>query len=80
VSLVKILALTCALGSVSAQTSQAATPGATQAVVDWNVTALGAAASSNGVREGHNLALTQAAVFDAANSISRRYDPYRVRI
>jgi hypothetical protein len=34
----------------------------------------------NSVREGHNLALVQAAVFDAANSVRRRYAPYRVRV
>jgi hypothetical protein len=52
----------------------------TQAVADWNRTALATAAVSNGLHEGHNLALVQAAVFDAANSITRRYRPYRVRI
>jgi hypothetical protein len=52
----------------------------TQAVADWNRTALATAAVSNGLHEGHNLALVQAAVFEAANSITRRYRPYRVRI
>jgi hypothetical protein len=52
----------------------------TQAVVDWNRTALATAAVSNGVREGHNLALVQAAVFEAVNSIRPRYTPYRVRV
>jgi hypothetical protein len=52
----------------------------TQAVVDWNRTALATAAVSNGLHEGHNLALVQAAVFEAVNSIRRRYRPYRVRI
>lgn len=52
----------------------------TRAVVDWNRTALATAAVSNGLREGHNLALVQAAVFEAVNSIRRRYTPYRVRI
>jgi hypothetical protein len=52
----------------------------TQAVVDWNRTALATAVVSNGLREGHNLGLTQAAVFEAVNSITRRYRPYRVRI
>jgi hypothetical protein len=52
----------------------------TRAVVDWNRTALATAAVSNGLREGHDVALVQAAVFDAANSIRRRYAPYRVRL
>jgi PAP2 superfamily len=52
----------------------------TQAVVDWNRTALATAVVSNGLHEGHNIALAQAAVFEAVNSIRRRYRPYRVRI
>jgi hypothetical protein len=52
----------------------------TRAVMDWNRTGLATAAVSNGLHEGHNLALVQAAVFEAANSITRRYRPYRVRI
>ena len=61
----------------AAAVGHAAAPGApgagTRAVVDWNRTALATAAVSNGLHEGHNLALAQAAVFDAANSITRRY-------
>jgi hypothetical protein len=81
-SLARIVALTCALAAVTAHAavSHAAAPAGTQAVVDWNVTALSTAAVSSGVREGHDVALAQAAVFDAVNSISRRYAPYRVRI
>jgi len=63
-------------GRAEAPTARAGT----QAVVDWNRTALATAAVSNGIHEGHNLALVQAAVFEAANSITRRYRPYRVRI
>jgi hypothetical protein len=82
------LVLAGALGSVAAPpaaagTSRAAAPAAsaeTQAVVDWNRIALATAAVSNGLHEGHNLALAQAAVFEAINSITRRYRPYRVRV
>jgi hypothetical protein len=81
-------ALAGALGFAAAPTAaatagRAAGPTAraeTRAVVDWNRTALATAAASNGIHEGHNLALVQAAVFEAANSITRRYRPYRVRI
>ena len=81
-------ALAGALGFAAAPTAaarpaRAAAPTAraeTQAVVDWNRTALATAAVSNGIHEGHNLALVQAAVFEAANSTTRRYRPYRVRI
>jgi hypothetical protein len=72
-----------ALVGMSAEVGHAAAAASraeTAAVVEWNRTALEAAAVSNGVREGHNLALAQAAVFDAANSIRRRYAPYRVRV
>lgn len=44
-------------------------------MVEWNLTALNTAAVSTGVREGHEVALAEAAVFDAVNSISRRYTP-----
>jgi hypothetical protein len=69
--------------TAAATAGRAAAPTAraeTQAVVDWNRTALATAAVSNGIHEGHNLALVQAAVFEAANSITRRYRLYRVRI
>jgi PAP2 superfamily len=81
-ALVRGLALSCVLMcAVAASASASGRPDArTQAVVGWNVTALRTAAVSSGVREGHNLALAQAAVFDSVNSISRRYAPYRVRI
>jgi hypothetical protein len=67
-----------AVGRATAATT--ATRAETQAVVDWNLSALATAAVPNGVREGHNLALVQAAVFDAVNSIRRRYAPYRDRV
>jgi hypothetical protein len=79
----RIIALTCVFGCVAAGGAHAAagaTDARTQAVVDWNLTTLSTAAVSSGVREGHNVALAQAAVFDAVNSITRRYSPYRVRI
>jgi hypothetical protein len=87
-TVVVALALAAALGSVAlpggaADAGRAAVPAAsagTRAVVDWNRTALATAAVSNGVHEGHNLALVQAAVYEAVNSITRRYRPYRVRI
>jgi hypothetical protein len=60
--------------------TKAATKAETQAVVDWNLTSLATAAVSNGLREGHNVALAQAAVFDAVNSIRRHYVPYKVRV
>jgi hypothetical protein len=68
---------TAGVGSAAAASR---TRAETQVVVDWNLTALVTAAVSNGVREGHNVALAQAAVFDAVNSIRRRYTPYRVRV
>jgi PAP2 superfamily len=85
----RIVVLTCALGCVSGAGAEAgfaraeaagAGDARTQAVVDWNLTALSTASVSSGVREGHDVALAQAAVFDAVNSISRVYAPYRVRI
>jgi hypothetical protein len=72
-----VLGPAAAVGHATAATT--ATRAETQAVVDWNLNALATTAVSNGVREGHNLALVQAAVFDAVNSIRRRYAPYRVR-
>jgi hypothetical protein len=47
-------------------------------VVDWNVTALAttAAAPFNPPLEARNLAIVQAAVFDAANAVAGRYQPY----
>jgi PAP2 superfamily len=72
----RIIALACAIVAATAASAQAGT----RAVVDWNVTALDTAAVSNGVRESYDVALTSAAVFDAVNSITRRYAPYRVRI
>src|SRR5687767_9345618 len=71
-----LLGIPTEVGHAAAVTSRAETA----AVVDWNRTALEVAAVSNGVREGHDLALVQAAVFDAVNSIRPRYAPYRVRI
>jgi hypothetical protein len=72
-----------ALPSGAADPGRPAGPAAragTQAVIDWNRTALATTAASNGLHEGHNLALVQAAVYEAANAITRRYRPYRVRI
>jgi PAP2 superfamily len=76
VPLVRITTLACAIAVSVAANAQAGT----RAVVDWNVIALDTAVVSNGVRESYDVALAQAAVFDAVNSISRRYTPYRVRI
>ena len=79
----RIVALTCVLGCVVAASSHAAagaTGAGTLAVVDWNATALDTTRVSSGVRESYDVALAQAAVFDAVNSISRRYEPYRVRV
>jgi hypothetical protein len=86
--IVVAVALAAALGCVAAPpggagagAGAASTAGAgTEAVVSWNRTALATAAVSNGIHEGHDLALVQAAVFEAVNSITRRYRPYRVRI
>jgi membrane-associated phospholipid phosphatase len=54
----------------------------TRALVDWNVTALRttAAAPFDPPLESRNLALVQAAVYDAVNSIRGRYRPYAVRV
>jgi hypothetical protein len=85
VALAGVLGCAVSLGTpAAARVGNTAAPGGlraeTQAVVDWNATALATTAVSNGLREGHNLALVQAAVFDTINSIRPRYRPYRVRI
>jgi len=51
-------------------------------VIRWNVIALETtrAAAFNPLRETRSLAIVSAAVFDAVNSITRRYEPYAVRV
>jgi len=51
-------------------------------VLEWNVTALKTTASApfNPPLESRNVAIVHAAMFDAVNSIRRRYAPYRVRV
>ena len=51
-------------------------------VIRWNVTALETtrAAAFNPLRETRSLAIVSAAMFDAVNSITERYDPYAVRV
>jgi hypothetical protein len=51
-------------------------------VVRWNIVALETtgAAAFNPLRETRSLAIVSAAVFDAVNSITRRYEPYAVRV
>jgi vanadium-dependent haloperoxidase-like protein len=51
-------------------------------VTDWNLTAIRAAATiglSTGV-QSRLMAMTHAAIFDAVNSIERRYTPYAVEV
>jgi hypothetical protein len=57
-------------------------PGATEEVVDWNVIALRstAAAPFNPPLESRDIALVQAAVFDAVNSITRHYRTYAIHV
>ena len=69
------------------QESQALRAGAEEAadssdVVHWNIVALQTtrAAAFNPLRETRALALVSAAIFDAVNSITRRYEPYAVRV
>jgi hypothetical protein len=51
-------------------------------VIRWNIVALETtrAAAFNPLRETRGLAIVSAAVFDAVNSITRRYEPYAVRV
>jgi hypothetical protein len=49
-------------------------------VTEWNQIALAATAQTNSAAESRALAIMHAAVFDAVNSIDRRYTPYAVDI
>lgn len=66
----------------SAGIAEAGVTRETQAVVDWNVIALRttAAAPASPPRETRNVAVIQAAVFDAVNSIRHRYQPHRLLV
>jgi hypothetical protein len=68
--------LACALWPLLATLANA------DVVTDWNVTAIRAAATigiSTGV-QSRIMAMTHAAMFDAVNSIERKYTPYAVEV
>jgi hypothetical protein len=68
--------LACALWPLLATLAHA------DVVTDWNVTAIRAAATigiSTGV-QSRLMAMTHAAMFDAVNSVERKYTPYAVEV
>jgi PAP2 superfamily len=71
-----------AAGAAAASGGQGAAVSGTQAVVDWNVIALRTtlAAPLNPPLESRNVALVQAAVFDAVDSISQTYRFYGIHL
>jgi hypothetical protein len=54
----------------------------TNAVLDWNSTALAVtqAAAAPAPQQYHTLAIAHAAIFDAVNAIEHRYTPYAVDV
>lgn len=58
-----------------------APPAAADVVTDWNERAVSASVAAGGFGPFHvrNIAMVQVAMFDALNSIERRYTPYRVQ-
>jgi len=59
-----------------------ARPATADVITDWNETAVSTASAAGGFGPFHirNIAMVHVAMFDALNSIERRYTPYRVQL